>query len=65
MVVRGAVGRLVSLQGNDLVSVPLEDVAGKLRLVTMDHPWVKTAESLGVCLGNPTDVPLEEYVQDA
>lgn len=58
----GKFGRLVSLQGNAITSVPIADVAGKQRKVTPDHPWIKAANSLGICLGAPVEVPLEEYV---
>ena len=29
--------RMVTLQGDDIASIPLEEVAGKLKLVTEDH----------------------------
>ncbi len=64
MVARGEIGQIVVLQGSDLGSVPIRDVAGKQRKVTPDHPWIKTARSLGICLGNPTNVPLEEYLRN-
>ena len=45
-------------------SVPLEEVAGKQRKVTFDHPMIKTAQSLGICLGNPVDVDFETFYSD-
>lgn len=51
LVARGESGAMVALQGADITSVPLQDVAGKLRKVTADHPWVRTAQAIGVCLG--------------
>jgi 6-phosphofructokinase 1 len=62
LVARGEFNRMVSVQGNDLSSVPINQVAGKIRRVTADHQWVKAAESIGLCLGLPTDMPLEKYV---
>jgi phosphofructokinase-like protein len=59
---RGEYGRMVALQKNELTSVPLSEVAGKQRRVTPDHPWVKAANSMGICLGVPADVSLEEYL---
>ncbi len=32
--------------------VPLNDVAGNRKEVSLDHPWVTTARHLGVCLGD-------------
>lgn len=44
-------GRMVALKGVDIISIPIEEVAGKLRKVTPDHPLVRTALSLGTSLG--------------
>jgi ATP-dependent phosphofructokinase / diphosphate-dependent phosphofructokinase len=60
----GEVGRMVSWQNNNATSVPIESVAGKMRLVTPDHSWVKTAESIGICLGAPSGMPIEKYLMD-
>ncbi len=61
MVVRGEYGNLVVLNCNKMTSVPLAEVAGKLRLVTAGHSMVTTALSLGICLGSPSNVPFEEF----
>ena len=63
-VVRKEFGDMVVLNCNRMSSVTLDDVAGKLRLVTVDHPMVSTALSLGICLGNPTDVPFEKFYNE-
>lgn len=47
----GNLGRMVSMQGGQLTTVPLETVAGKQRLITEDVPLLAMARSLGVCLG--------------
>ncbi|MBU1337877.1 MAG: ATP-dependent 6-phosphofructokinase [Acidobacteria bacterium] len=44
-------GRMVVLNGNRVESIPIKDIAGKMRLVTLDHRWVKAAMSLGLSLG--------------
>ena len=44
-------GRMVALQADACVSVPLADVAGRARLVPTDHPLLDAARGLGVCLG--------------
>jgi len=54
-------GNLVVLRSGKMDSVPLEDVAGKLRLVTVDHEMIKTALSLGLALGNPADTPFDKF----
>jgi hypothetical protein len=30
---------------------PLEEVAGRLKSVPLDHPWVASARRVGTCLG--------------
>lgn len=45
-------GRMVSVKGIDTIAdVPLSEVAGKLRLVTADHPLVKQGIRMGVSFG--------------
>jgi len=44
-------GRMIALKGIDITSIPIEEVAGKLRKVTPGHPWIRTALSLGTSLG--------------
>ena len=54
-------GKMVALQNSHMTTVPIEDVAGKLRLVQPDDPLVKAAQSIGVCLGHASDAALEEH----
>ncbi|UCG62714.1 MAG: ATP-dependent 6-phosphofructokinase [Candidatus Zixiibacteriota bacterium] len=61
MAARGEFGKMVVLRNNQMESVALEDVAGKLRLVTTDHEMIQTALSLGLSLGCPSDVPFAEF----
>ncbi|TWT82136.1 6-phosphofructokinase [Planctomycetes bacterium CA13] len=49
----GIFGVMVAARGDGSEAIPLKDVAGKKKLVTLDHPWVRTAELTGVCLGKP------------
>jgi ATP-dependent phosphofructokinase / diphosphate-dependent phosphofructokinase len=51
MVRQGQFGRMVTLQGTECSSVPIEQVAGRRRTVPLDHVLVQTARSLGVSLG--------------
>ncbi|HAR64422.1 MAG: 6-phosphofructokinase [Candidatus Margulisiibacteriota bacterium] len=44
-------GTMVSLSNNRIVSIPLEEVASKLRLVTTDNPLIKAALDTGVSFG--------------
>ncbi len=48
---QGTHGVMVGLKGNEIVTVPLREVAGRQRLVPLDHPLLQCARSTGVCLG--------------
>ncbi len=44
-------GRMMALRDNCIVGVPLDDVAGKLNLVTPDNPLVQKAIAMGTSFG--------------
>ena len=52
LIADGVFGVMVASRGDGTAPVPLEEVAGKRRLVPIDHSWVQTARHLGVCLGD-------------
>lgn len=52
LIADGASGIMVGSQGDGTVAVPLEQVAGNLSLVPLDHPWVRTARDVGTGLGD-------------
>lgn len=62
LVASGNTGQMVALRGEQITSIPISEVAGKQRKVTTDHPLIKAAVSLGICLGAPIDVPVEEHI---
>jgi len=51
LVQRGDYGRMVTLAGGELASVPLAGVAGRVRRVPPDHPLLACARQIGVSLG--------------
>ena len=51
MVCRAEFGRMVTVQGGVPGSVALADVAGRNRIVPLDHPLLASARQIGVCLG--------------
>ena len=48
----GQFGRMAALQADACVSVAIAEVAGRNRLVPVDHPLVHAVRGLGVCLGD-------------
>lgn len=51
LVKAGDFGRMVALQADACLSVPLSEVAGRTRVVPLDHPLLQAVRGLGVCLG--------------
>ena len=43
---------MVAAKGDGVEEVPLEKVAGKRKVVPLDHPWIQCARKLGVGLGD-------------
>jgi len=64
-VAAGNIGHMVALRGQEIVTIPIKDAAGKIRRVTPDHPWVKTARSIGISLGFGADVPVDQAFEGA
>jgi len=49
----GARNVMIALEGDDVRLVPISDVAGRIKLVPMDAGIIRTARSIGICLGEP------------
>lgn len=51
-IAEGIRGVLVAARGIETVAVPLAEVAGITKRVPFDHPWIQSARSLGISLGD-------------
>jgi 6-phosphofructokinase len=49
---KGTYGVMVAARGDGSAPVPLADVAGKRKVVPLDHPWLASARAVGTCLGD-------------
>lgn len=49
---KGQFGKMVSLQGNAITAVPIEDAVGKLKTVNPDGELIRIAKSIGVGFGD-------------
>jgi ATP-dependent phosphofructokinase / diphosphate-dependent phosphofructokinase len=49
---QGVSGVMVAARGEASEPVPLEQVAGKRKLVPLDHSWIQAARHVGTCLGD-------------
>jgi 6-phosphofructokinase 1 len=45
-------GVMVAARGDGVKPVPIVEVAGKLKTVPPDHPWIESARRVGTCLGD-------------
>jgi len=45
-------GMTVAICHDDVIAIPLEDVAGKTKLVPLDHNLIETGELIGINFGN-------------
>ena len=48
---RGEYGVMLGSKGEGVEAIPLEEVAGMLKIVPLDHPWLNSARWVGTCLG--------------
>lgn len=51
LIAQGRFGQMVSLRGTDITSVPISEVAGKLKLVTEGDDLVTQGRRMGICFG--------------
>jgi 6-phosphofructokinase 1 len=49
---QGTYGVMVAARGEEAVPVPLDEVAGKRKLIPLDHPWIDSARKVGTNLGD-------------
>jgi len=49
---KGVFGVMVAARGDGVKAVPIEEVAGKLKTVALDHQWIEAARRVGTCLGD-------------
>ena len=52
LLARGEYNVMVAIKGRSCQAVPLKSVAGKKKLVPLDHPWIQSAMLVGTCLGD-------------
>ena len=45
-------GKMVALKGNDIATVHINEIAGKIRTIPPDSPYLSVARSVGTCLGD-------------
>jgi 6-phosphofructokinase 1 len=49
---QGLSGIMVAIKGEECVPVELGKVAGNLKRVPLEHPWIQSARLVGTCFGD-------------
>lgn len=52
LIADGEYGNMVAIKNNEIVKVPLSEVAGKLKTVDPDCSMIKEAKMVGICFGD-------------
>ena len=52
LVQQGVYGVMVAARGDGAEPVPLDQVAGHLKIVPLDHPWIESARRIGTNMGD-------------
>jgi len=52
LIEQGQFGVLVGINNFQIDPIPLEEVAGKHKLLPLDHEWLTSAKSVGTCFGD-------------
>jgi len=52
LIAEGRSNIMVAVRGNQTKPVPLSKVAGEIKRVDPDHPWVQSARLVGTCFGD-------------
>lgn len=52
LIIEGKFGYMVGFRNGEIVPVPLNDVAGKLKIVNPESSIIKEAKGLGICFGD-------------
>jgi 6-phosphofructokinase 1 len=49
---KGTYGVMVAARNDGAEAVPLKKVVGKRKYVPLNHPWIRSARSVGTTLGD-------------
>ena len=52
LIQQGVSGVMVAARGEGVEAMPLEEVAGRKKLIPLDHPWIASARRVGTNLGD-------------
>lgn len=52
LIIKQQYGRMIAIQGGEIVSIPLADAASKTKFLPVDHPMIKMARDVGISFGD-------------
>ena len=52
LIINKQYGRMVAMQGGEIVSISLEEAASQTKFLPVDHPMIQMAREIGICFGD-------------
>ena len=52
LILKREYGKMVAMQGSEIVAIPLEEAASQTKFLPVDHPMIRVARDLGICMGD-------------
>ena len=52
LVINKQYGRMVAIQDGEITSITLDEAASQTKFMPIDHPMIKVARDIGICLGD-------------
>ena len=52
LIINKEYGRMVAIKGGEITSISIEEAASKTKFLPVDHPMIKTARDMGICMGD-------------
>lgn len=49
---KGLGGVMIAVRGDEIQTVPIDQIVGKHKLIPMNHPWIESARRVGTSLGD-------------
>ena len=52
LVIQKQYNRMVAIQAEEIVSIPLDEAASRTKFLPIDHPLIRVAREIGICFGD-------------
>lgn len=52
LIINRQYNRMVAIQNGEICSIPLDEAASRTKFLPVDHPMIKVARNVGICMGD-------------